>query len=1041
MRFIGFLAFTVAWAATAAPADSLNHLQWRLLGPFRGGRSVAVSGVPNDGATFYFGAVDGGVWKTTDAGTTWSPIFDGQPVASIGALAVAASDPNVIYAGTGETDIRSNLASGDGVYRSSDAGRTWRHIGLKDTRQISRIVVSPTDPNVLLVAALGHAYGPNEERGVYLSTDGGESWKQVLDRGPKVGAADLAMATDRPGEIFATMWEAHRPPWSTYAPIGGPGSGLFRTQNGGRSWKEVRGHGLPEATWGRAGVAISPGTRGKRVYAVIEAKDGGVFRSDDGGDSWTLVNKDARLTSRGWYFNSITADPNDPDVVYVPNVALYRLSEGGKALSIVRGAPGGDDYHQLWIDPGSSRRMVLATDQGTSVSLNGGQTWSSWYNQPTAQFYHVITDSTFPYHVYGAQQDSGTGAVPVRSDRGQIDARNFSNVGGSESGYIALDAKDPDIFYVTGTFGTVDRYNRRTMQSQNIAPAPAPSGLAEAINHREMRDPWTPVIVASAKAPFALYLGTQFVMKTLDGGLHWQKISPDLTGAVAGTTEGTPGAPADLEKARALGYGVVYAIAPSPLGGQEIWAGSDSGLVHVTRDGGRKWTNVTPPGLSAFSKVTHIEASHFNAGEAYVAVDRHRLDDRKPYLFRTRDFGKTWTAAAEGIPEPAFLNCIREDSKRQGLLFAATEFGVYVSSDDGDRWTTLQRNLPVTSVRDLAIHGDDLVAATHGRSFWVMDNFSSLRAKKGDAPTEAILFPPAVAVRMKSDAFLGTPLPPEEPQAKNPPAGAMVDYYLPTAAAKVSLDILDGQGKSIRHYASGEAPVAAARTAPIAPRWIEKPRALETAAGSHRFVWDLRYGRSGLPDAGDDDDEDQRWLGPLVIPGQYQARLTVDGKVLSAPVQVTMDPRASVPAAVLAEQFRWALKSFTDMVAARKAAAEMQGLSAKLKALQSNDDAATLERKTAQMLSGGEGSRDGMAYLSRSLTTVLNAIENADRTPPSQVIAMYQDASRNLKPTLATWQQMKDGDLRKLNEDLRSRGEKVIEVAQIEREAEESIAR
>ncbi len=1041
MRYPFLLALLYSSLSASTPPDSLNHLSWRLIGPFRGGRSVAVSGVPNDGATFYFGAVDGGVWKTTDAGTTWAPIFDGQPVASIGAIAVAPSDPNIIYAGTGETDIRSNLASGDGVYKSTDAGRTWHKAGLKETRQISRIVVSPEDPNYVLVGALGHAYGPNDDRGVFLSSDGGESFKKVLDRGPNVGVADLAIASDKPTEVFATLWEAHRPAWSTYAPLTGPGSGLFRSQNGGKTWKEVTGHGLPESTWGRAGVAISPGTKGKRVYAVIEAKDGGLYRSDDGGDRWSLVNNDPRLTSRGWYFNSITADPNDPDTTYIPNVALYKLADGGKTLSIVRGAPGGDDYHQLWVDPANSLRMALATDQGTSISLNGGRTWSTWYNQPTGQFYHVIADNDFPYHVYGAQQDSGTGALATRSDRGQIDARDLFNVGGSESGYIALDAKDPNIFYVTGTFGTVDRYDRRTMQSQNIAPLPAPGGLSE-VYKRKLRDPWTPVIVSSGKAPFPVFLGTQYVMKTVDGGLHWQTISPDLTGAVPGLHSDSEGAPPTLEKARDLGYGVVYTIAPSPLDLQEIWAGSDTGLVHVTRDGGKKWSNVTPPGLSAFSKITQIEASHFKAGEAYVAVDRHRLDDRKPYLFRTTDFGKTWTPITDGISDPAFLNCVREDPMHQGLLFAGTEFGVYVSTDDGGHWISLQRNLPVTSIRDIAVHGNDLVVATHGRAFWVMDDFAALRDLKADAVISAVhLFAPSPAIRMKSDSFLGTPLPPEEPQAANPPAGAAIDYYLPDAASDVALDILDVRGKVIRHYSSREHATAPSTAVPIAPRWFEKPRMLGTSAGSHRFMWDLRYGRSGLPDSGDDEDEDQRWVGPLVIPGKYQARLTVDGKTLSAPLQVTMDPRAHVPSAVLAEQFDWALKSFTDMITARKAVAEMQGLRAKLNDLKSNPEATSLRQKTEELLNDSKSGKAGMVGVSRSLTTALNAIENADRTPPSQVIELYQTASKNLRPAMQAWQQVKTGELPRLNQTLKSHGLVEIQVSELEQRAEESLAR
>ncbi|MBV9083947.1 MAG: hypothetical protein JOZ62_14815, partial [Acidobacteriaceae bacterium] len=496
LRFLLTSLFCFSLAAQEITPALFNGLKWRLIGPFRGGRAVAVTGVAGDGATFYFGAVDGGVWKTTDAGTVWTPVFDDQPIASIGALEVALSDPNIIYAGTGESDIRSDLALGDGMYKSTDAGKTWTNIGLKDTRQISRIVIDPRDPNMVFVAALGHAYAPNDERGVFKSTDGGATWQHVLNRGAQVGAADIAMAMDEPDVLFATMWNAHRPPWSTYAPVAGPGSGLFRSTDAGKTWQQLTAHGLPESEWGRAGVAIARGTHAKRIYACIEAKQSGLYRSDDGGETWTRVNDDPRITSRGWYFNQITVDPNDPDIVYIPNVALYKMTNAGRALTIVRGAPGGDDYHQIWIDPKNSLRMVLGTDQGTTISLDGGATWSTWYNQPTAQLYHAVTDNEFPYHVYGAQQDSGTAVVPSRTDHGHIDNRDFFSVGGSESGYIAPDPRDPNIFYVSDVFGAVTRFDRRTSQSQNIAPWPA-IDFAKPIDRRKYRDPWTPVLVFS----------------------------------------------------------------------------------------------------------------------------------------------------------------------------------------------------------------------------------------------------------------------------------------------------------------------------------------------------------------------------------------------------------------------------------------------------------------------------------------------------------------------------------------------------------------
>ncbi len=674
--FIALLFFLLAGSAVAdaVPPELMSGLKWRLIGPFRGGRVVAVSGVPGDSTTFYFGAVNGGIWKTTDGGTVWTPIFDSQSVGSIGALAVATSDPKTIYAGTGESDIRSDLSSGNGVYKSTDGGFTWAHVGLEDTRQISRIVVDPGDPNVVYVGALGHAYGANEQRGVYKSSDGGTHWIKVLDVGSEIGVSDLAICSGNPQLLFAGTWKTRRPPWSTYAPIDGPGGGLYRSQDAGKTWSRLNGSGLPEGDWGRIGVDVAPD--GKRVYLLIQAKKAGLYRSDDGGETWTLENADPRLTSRAWYFNSITIDLHNPDVIYIPNVALYRSEDGGKTISIVRGAPGGDDYHQIWIDPKNSASMVLGTDQGTTVSLDRGKTWSTWYNQPTAQLYHVITDNQFPYVVYGAQQDSGSAAVPSRTDHGQITPRDWFPAGGSESGYMAPDPKDPYIIYLSGSYGTVSRYNRRTGLSQDVSPWPVPAFGSE-INQRKYRDPWTPVLIFSPSDSTTLYLGTQYVMRTVDGGLHWLIISPDLTGSTQQPGEKTEG-PTTIENAKQRGYGVVFTIAPSALNRDTIWAGSDTGLIHLTRDGGKTWKDVTPTGLTAWSKISFIEASHFDPAVAYAAVDRSRLDDRAPYLYRTRDFGATWQLITKGIAADSFLRGIRQDTESKSLLFAGTELGVYV---------------------------------------------------------------------------------------------------------------------------------------------------------------------------------------------------------------------------------------------------------------------------------------------------------------------------------------------------------------------------
>ncbi|HEX7362780.1 MAG TPA: hypothetical protein VF283_20000 [Bryobacteraceae bacterium] len=1008
-RLVFALAFCALCYSQAISPALFGGLKWRSIGPFRGGRAVAVTGVQG-GATFYFGAVDGGVWKSTDAGNTWKPVFDSEPVGSIGAIAVAPSDPKTIYVGTGESDIRSDLATGNGVYKSTDAGQTWTHLGLEDTRQISRIVVNPRDANQLFVAALGHAYGPNDQRGVFRSNDGGKTWQEVLYKGPDVGAADLAIASDDPSVLVAAMWNAHRVPWSVYAPVSGPGSGLFRSTDGGNTWTQISGHGLPPQPWGRAGVAIARGTHGRRVYAMIAAKkDAGLYRSDDGGESWTLVNHDPRLTERAWYFNQITVDPNDPDVVYDPNVAFYKLTDGGKDLSIVRGAPGGDDYHQVWIDPANSQRMILGTDQGTTVTLNGGKTWSTWYNQPTGQFYHVITDNETPYHVYGAQQDSGTSAIPASTVHGEIDLRDWFTVGGSESGYLAIDPNNPNVVYESDTYGTLTRYDRRTGQSQNIAPWPMPNDLHSDIAKWRYRDPWTPVVIFSPIAPNPLYYGTQYVMRTLDGGLHWQKISPDLTATQNGTHRG-----------------VIYTIAPSPLNAQEIWAGSDTGLIHLTRNRGRTWTNVTPPGLTHWSKITQIELSPFHDGEAYAAVDRHRLDDMRPYLYRTRNFGKTWKLIVNGIADHAFLNAIREDPKRPGLLFAGTEFGVYVSFDDGDNWLPLQLNLPVTSVRDLAIHYNDLIVATHGRGFWVLDGIAPLRQITNQvAAAAAWLFKPARTLRIVSDSFAGTPLPPNDPQAKNPARGAYIDYYLRAAVqGNVTLEILDAHGDLVRRYSSSEKPPKRPANLPVSPRWFQNPRVLSAGAGMHRFIWNLRYNPTSHQPAANP--EGDAWEGPLVLPGMYTARLTVDGHALVRKFQVAMDPRVHATQAELADQFRWGKLTFEKMIAARKAIAQVQALQAQCAAAKKKLTTGKLaliaaidntSRRAGEILSG----KKGLHQASSELTVALNSIEGAARTPPSQVIALYRQAAHLAALRLADWQRLR-GSLGALNRQLRAAG-------------------
>jgi photosystem II stability/assembly factor-like uncharacterized protein len=1032
LLLLSFLIVSSA-AAQSVPADQLNGLKWRLIGPFRGGRVVAVTGVPGDPTTFYFGAVDGGIWKTTSAGSVWSPIFDNQTVASIGAIAVAPSDPKIIYAGTGESDIRSDLASGNGVYKSVDAGSTWTRVGLEDTRQISRIVVEPKNANIVYVGALGHAYGPNNERGVFKSIDGGKNWSKVLDQGPDIGVSDLALCSSNPQILFAGTWHTLRPLWSVYAPIDGPGGGLFRSQDAGKTWTRLNAKGLPEGDWGRVGVAVA--ADGQRVYALIKAKNSGLYRSDDGGNSWALENSDARVTSRHWYFNSITVDPNNRDAIYVPNVALYGSEDGGKTISVVRGAPGGDDYHQIWIDPANSSTMILGTDQGATITLNHGKTWSSWYNQPTAQFYHVITDNQFPYVVYGAQQDTGSAAVPSRTDHGQITARDWFPAGPTESGYMTLDPDDANIIYQSEPYGVVTRFNRRISLSQDISPWPAP--IPEDVNLRKYRAPWSPVLMFSPADPKALYLGTEFVMKTTDGGQHWETISPDLTGANKDKEDQIAQVTPSPEAAKRAGYGVISTISPSSLNRDVIWTGSDTGLVHLTRDGGKNWKDVTPQGLTDWSEISLIEPSHFDPAVAYAAVDRSRLDDQNPYIYRTRDYGATWQLITDGIVAPCFLRAVREDPQAKGLLFAGTEFGVFVSFDDGDHWQSLQLNLPVTSIRDLAIHGEDLIVATHGRSLWILDNITPLRqASEATKGTAGWLYRPATAIRIDNDSFPGTPLPPDEPTAENPPNGAMIDYLLKSVAKDVQLEIFEAQQRLVRKFSSsgqievrkGDQLNIVSAPLPVADRWLPKSQVLPTGAGAHRFVWDLMWRSSGGPVA-DEDAQFNNPSGPKALPGKYRIRLTVDGKTQDQSLTIVMDPRSPATPEVLAQQLQVGLQLFDETVEPRRALAEIASVQKQLADREEKHGTASSELKSALAEADAEvgriltrkdkpGQAPGLQDAYKDLASALRVVEGGDRAVPSQAIAVYNESVPHMKARIAEWTTYKQTKLAHLNQQL-----------------------
>ena len=910
--FGGWRALVAADTAQTLDARLFQGMRWRSIGPARGGRTLAVTGVRGQPEVFYFGAVDGGVWRSNDAGRTWKPIFDSEGIASIGTIAVAPSNPLIIYVGTGEADMRSDIAYGNGMYKSTDGGKTWRHVGLEDSRQIARILVDPQDPEKVFVAALGHAYGPNAERGVFYSKDGGKTWKRVLFHDENTGAIDLAFQPGNPKTIFAALLQTRRPPWNIYPPSKGPGTGLYRSKDGGEHWEQLSGHGLPSEGLGRMGITFAP-SNPRRIYLIADAKEGGLYRSDDGGENWRRVSEDKRIWGRGWYFCEVSVDSKDADTVYVPNTGLYRSRDGGKTFTVIKGAPGGDDYHQLWIDPDEPQRMILGSDQGAVVTRNGGETWSSWYNQPTGQFYHVATDNRFPYWVYGAQQDSGAAATPSRGKYRSLNFHDWRPMNaGDENGYIAPDPLNPEIVYG----GTVARQDLRNEQIAHLPP-----GLAQT---EKMRHTWTLPLVFSPLDAHVVYFGSQKLFRSADGGNSWQVISPDLT-------REDPGVPANLDAPTAADAagdrrrGVIYTIGPSSVQAGEIWAGTDDGLIQLTLDEGRTWSNVTPVELTAWSKVTHIAASHFDAGIAYAAVDRHRLEDLHAYLYRTRDFGKTWQKASSGIPEGSFLNCVREDPLRKGLLYACTELGVYVSFNDGDSWQSLQLNMPATSVRDLVVHGDDLVIATHGRSFWILDDATPLRQMNAQVPAADLwLFKPATAYRVRPGSDQGTPVPMDEPLAENPPDGAVVDYWLKDKAkGPVELEIFDAKGALVRRFSSNDSlPKTNPKDIPIAMEWVRDAAPLSAEAGIHRFVWDLHY---ALPK-----NVHRSFYGPAgvwTLPGNYVVKLTANGKNTSQPLTVKMDPRISTPEDALRREFVTASRvsaRLGDVAAAQARAEELQ---------------------------------------------------------------------------------------------------------------------
>ena len=904
-RWIVITAAAAATAQSSKPVDLVHvccgDMRYRMIGPHRGGRAKAAAGIPDQPYTFYMGVVNGGVWKTTDAGRTWVPIFDDQPTGSVGAIAVAPSDSNVIYVGSGEGLQRPDLSTGNGIYKSSDGGRSWTHLGLRDGQQIPQIAVHPSDPNRLWVAVLGHPYGANEERGVFRSRDGGKTFERVLYVDADTGAADLVIDPKNPDVLYAATWEARQGPWEN-ADFRGPGSGVFKSTDAGTSWRPIN-KGLPTFEsdhLGRIGLAVAPSDP-KRLFATVEAtQKAGLYRSDDGGESWLLVNADPRVTMRASDFAEVKVHPSNPDIVFTGSIVAWKSTDGGKTFTAFRGAPGGDDYHRIWINPRNPDIMMMASDQGTIVTLNGGATWSSWYNQPTAQFYHVSTDYNFPYRVCGGQQESGSACVASRGDHGRITFRDWRPVGVEEYGYVAPDPSQPDIYYG----GKVTRYDWRTGQTQNVAPMPVRRG-----DYRVIR---TMPLLFSPVDRRTLYFGSNVLWKTIDGGQSWTPISPDLsretwqTPANVGKYTGTP----DAQPSR---RGVIYTIAPSPLDINTIWAGTDDGLIHLTRDAGKTWSDVTPPQLTPWAKVSLMDASHFDARIVYAAVNTFRLDDLRPHIYRTRDAGKTWTRITAGIPDGGIVNVVREDPQRRGLLFAGTEQAVYVSFNDGDEWQSLRLNMPATSVRDLVVKDDDLVVGTHGRSFWILDDITPLRQvgpRVAAAPVH--LYRPQDAWRVRWNMNTDTPLPPDEPAGENPPDGAVINYWLKAPAASVLVEIVDAAGRVARRYTSEEK-VEPSRDEGNTPRyWIRALKPPGKTAGMHRFVWDMHYtaprAAQLFPIAATPGNTPRGPAGAWAPAGGYTVRLTAAGQTLTAPLRVRMDPRVKTPPSALHQQFTLSMR-------------------------------------------------------------------------------------------------------------------------------------
>ncbi len=1036
-------AFTFAMLGTSQaqryPESMYQEMRWRMIGPFRGGRTRAVAGVPKQPNLFYIGAVNGGVWKSDDYGRTWSSIFDQEPTQSIGAIAVAPSDPNIIYVASGEGLHRPDLSVGNGIYKSTDAGKTWTHLGLTDGQQIPALVVDPRDPNKLFAAVLGHPYGPNDERGIFRSTDGGLTWQKILHKDDNTGGSDIEIDLSNPDVLYASLWEAREGPWEDNNEFQGTGGGLFKSTDGGNTWHPLT-KGLPNNLT-QINVAIAA-SEPNRLYATLATTEHGeygsaaglgVYRSDDAGENWHVATTDPRPAMRigGGDLPIPRVDPKNPDVVYSVSIVTLRSTDGGKTWTSIRGAPGGDDYQNLWINPNDPNIILVVSDQGAIVTVNGGQTWSSWYNQPTAQLYHVAVTNSFPYRVCAGQQESGSLCILSRGNDGEITYRDWHPVATIEYGYVAPDPLDPDVIYGGGR-SEVSKYHWSTGQVQNVTPIPARS--------EKYRTDRTEPTLFSPIDPHTLYFSSNVLFKTTDGGQSWQTISPDLTRENPGVP---PSVGAFASKNPDIGKqrGVIYALAPSFKDINTLWAGTDDGLIWMTRDGGKNWNNITPPELTAWSKVTQIEASHFDDQSAYASVSRFRIDDLRPYIYRTHDGGKTWKLISDGLPADAPADTVREDPVRKGLLFAGTETSVWVSLDDGDHWQSLQLNLPHTSMRDLGIHESDLIVATHGRSFWILDDITPLRQlAESISDSDAYLFKPEPAYRVRRSTYSDTPMPPDEPAGKNPPDGAILDYFLAQPpSGPVTLEIVDAQGNLVRRFSSTDKPEvsqAELEKQLIPLYWIRMPKILSQSAGMHRWVWDLRYPSPAslqhqYPISAVPYDTPRSPLGPIALPGEYTARLTVNGHASTAALTVKMDPRVNTPPAGIEQQFNLEMRLASELTTSTEAVTQARSVLDQLRKIGTHPSGAiaesikALDRKAGTILRGPTPAVPGsseptLTRTSAALETLYESVGQADAAPTTAQINAAADAGHDLSAVMKQWEEIKKSDLPALNRQLKS---------------------